>query len=74
MVGFDVFFESRIYSHPQSRTVENALILWCVLIRNKCQSKAFSMDFTPICEKLLDRVVEIDNSRTMDGMFELEDD
>jgi hypothetical protein len=72
--GFEVFFGGKVYSHPQSRSIENTFVLWCFIIRTKCASKAFSMDFSPVCEKLLDRAVEIDNSRPMEGMYELEDD
>ena len=72
--GFDVYFENKVYTHPESRKIENALILWCYIIRTKCKSKAFSMDFTPVCEKLLDMEVVVDNTRSVDGFFDLEDD
>lgn len=72
--GFDCFFEGRIYQHPDGRNIEHAFILWCYMIRSKCNSRAFTMDFTPLLEKLLDVAVEVDNSRDIDGMFQLEDD
>ena len=72
--GFDCFFEGKIYQHPDGRTIEHSFILWCQLLRSKCQSRAFSMDFSPLMEKILDLAEEVDNSRDIDGMFELEDD
>ena len=32
------------------------------------------MDFTPVCEKLLDMEEIVDNTRSVDGFFDLEDD
>ena len=72
--GFDVFFEGKMYRHPDGTDLEHAFVLWCYLLRSKCNSKAFNMDFTPLLEKILDQLVEVDNSRDIDGMYELEDD
>ena len=72
--GFDVFFEGKMYRHPDGTDLEHAFVLWCYLLRSKCNSKAFNMDFTPLLEKILDQLVEVDNSREIDGMYELEDD
>lgn len=72
--GFEVFFEHKVYKHPHGRGLKEAFILWCYMIRTKCQSKAFSMDFAPICERILDHTEEVDNGRSVDGMYELEDD
>ena len=32
------------------------------------------MDFGPLCEKILDHTQEVDNERSVEGMYELEDD
>lgn len=72
--GFDVYFHGKIYTHPEGRSIQHALILWCYMIRNKCNNKAFNMDFSPVCEKLLDRNEEVNNERPMEDMFQLEDD
>ena len=72
--GFDCFYEGKIYQHPDGRTIEHAFVLWCYLLRSKCNSRAFSMDFTPLLCRILDVEEEVDNSRNIDGMFELEDD
>ena len=63
-----------MYRHPEGTNLEHAFILWCHILRSKCKSKAFNMDFTPLLEKILDQQVEVDNSREIDGMYELEDD
>ena len=73
--GFDVFYQGKVYRHPQSRNIEHAFLLWCHLLRVKCGGKAFdSMDFNELLENLLDQEVVIDNNREVSGMFELEDD
>lgn len=72
--AFTVFFEGKIYKHPEGTDLEHAFILWCYILRSKCESKAFNMDFTPLIEKILDQIVEVDNSREISGMYELEDD
>lgn len=72
--GFDVFYKGKVYSHPQSRRIEHAFVLWCHTIRSKCNCKAFAMDFTAVCEALLDMEIVVDNTRKIEGMFELEDD
>ncbi len=72
--SFVVFFEGKIHEHPNGKTVEHAFVLWCFILRRKCNSKAFNMDFSPLLEKLLDQREEVDNSRDIDGMYELEDD
>ncbi len=72
--GFDCFYEGKIYQHPDGRSIEHAFVLWCYLLRSKCNSRAFSMDFSPLLSTILDIEEEVDNSRNIDGMFELEDD
>lgn len=73
--GFDVFYQGKVYQHPQSRNIEHAFLLWCHLLRVKCDGKAFdSMDFNELLQNLLDQEVVVDNSREVSGMFELEDD
>lgn len=72
--GFVCFYEGKIYEHPDGKSIEHAFVLWCHMLRSKCNSRAFSMDFTPLLTRILDVEVEVDNSRDIDGMFELEDD
>lgn len=72
--GFDCYYEGKIYQHPDGRTIEHAFVLWCYLLRSKCNSRAFSMDFSPLLSRILDVEEVVDNSRNIDDMFELEDD
>jgi len=72
--GFDCFYEGKIYQHPNGRSLECAFVLWCYLLRSKSDSRAFSMDFSPLLTKILDVEEVVDNSRKVDGMFTLEDD
>jgi len=44
------------------------------LLRSKCNSRAYAMDFSPLLSMILDVEEEVDNSRNIDGMFQLEDD
>ena len=72
--NFDVFFQGKIYRHPDGTNLEHAFLLWCYMLRTKCNSTVFNMDFSPLLEKILDQQEEVDNSREIEGMYELEDD
>lgn len=71
---FEVFFEGKVYTHPQSNSVAHAFVLWCYMLRKHCKSRAFAMDFEPVCQRLLDKDEVVDNTRIVEGMFDLEDD
>jgi len=71
--GFDIYFEGKVFAHPEGRSIEYAFVLWTYMLRTRVQSRAFSMDFTPLCEALLDKDEEVDNTRVIEGMVELDD-
>jgi hypothetical protein len=72
--GYVVYFKGKIYKHQDGKNIEHAFIVWCFILRRECSGLCFdSMDFNVIIEQILDQAEEIDNSRSIDGFFDLED-
>lgn len=70
-----VYFKRTLIQHPVGTQFEHAFLLWCYVLREQCQGKCFdSMDFSPIIEQLLDIEEVIDNSREIEGYYDLDDD
>ena len=72
---FVCFFHGVVYEHPQGTSIAHAFIMWTYILRTKCGCKCYnSMDFTGLCEQMLDQTAEVNNDRSVDGFFDLEED
>jgi hypothetical protein len=72
---FVVFFEGTLYENPDGCGIEHAFIVWLCVLRERCDGRCFdSMDFTSIIEKILDKDEQVDNTRVIDGFFDLNDE
>ena len=72
---FMCYFEGKVYEHPDGTEIPHAFIMWVVLLRKRCDGKCYSsMDFTVLCEQLLDKAEVVNNDRSIAGFFDLDDD
>jgi len=72
---FVCFFHGVVYQHPDGTSVAHAFVIWVTLLRTKCGCKCYnSMDFTNLCEQILDKADVVNNDRSVDGFFDLDDD
>lgn len=71
---FHVFYRGKIYKHPEGETMKHAFIVWLTVLRKFCKGICFtSMDFNPTIEAMLDEKKVVNNTREMEGWFDLED-
>jgi hypothetical protein len=71
---FHVFYRGKIYKHPQGNTMKHAFIVWLCVLRHLCKGVCFnSMDFNPTIESMLDEKKVVNNTRELEGWFDLED-
>ena len=72
---FVCYYQGKVYKHPGGYTVGHAFIMWCTILRKMCGGKCYdSMDFSTVCEQLLDKAEVVNNDRIIEGFFTLEED
>lgn len=72
---FFCYFHGKVYEHPGGTSVGHAFLLWCYILRKECEGRCYdSMDFSQLCEQLMDKKEVVNNDRNVDGFFTLEDD
>jgi len=72
---FVCYYHGKVYKHPGGYTVGHAFIMWCTILRKECGGKCYdSMDFSTVCEQLLDKAEVVNNDRIIEGFFTLEED
>ena len=64
------YFHGKVYEHPGGTSVGHAFLMWCYVLRKECEGRCYdSMDFSQVCEQLMDKKEVVNNDRNIDGFF-----
>lgn len=67
---FEVYYNRKLY---EGGDIDNAFIMWCHILKTKCNSKPYTMDFSILTTSLF-TMDSSDEENRIEGFFTLEDD